>query len=348
MRRKSEFGEGAKALPPSPNPLREILRLPSVENPPLITIGFSSHRLEVLPVVQEEMARHEALVMEDAPEEDFESFLTGKISAPEYLMDKDVEFPEFARRQLDLVKVWHDRGKAIVQVEPYQQKLIRIHELLAAGHTRAEVENRPEFKEVYAAESAASATLLRFYAAAHTVPFPRVVDTVKEFARADAARFRLRDALRAEALAPLSRQFFRLYVEAGYIHLYLLKALRRLVPEEVRLKPKFVLASRSSAAIGRPRPLGPGDLLTLHYIFASPLSLEQENLLAARSLIHIQLLNKSEMAPGADPTPHLTDEIQAYRLSRRLFFDDCAALYPQVRKAPPEEAVAVVSRFLAQ
>jgi len=137
-------------------------------------------------------------------------------------------------------------------------------------------------------------------------------------------------------------------VEAGYIHLYLLKALRRLVPEEVRLKPKFVLASRSRAAIGIPRPLGPGDLLTLHYIFPSPLSLEQENLLAARSLIHIQLLNKSEMAPGVDATPHLTDEIQAYRLSRHLSFEDCAALYPQVRKAPPKEAVAVVSRYLAQ
>jgi len=208
------------------------------------------------------------------------------------------------------------------------------------------VENRPEFKAVYAAESAASGTLLRFYAAAHTAPFPKVVNTVKEFARTDAARFRLRDTLRAEALAPLSRQFPRLYVEAGYIHLYLLKALRRLVPDTVRLRPKFVLAQRSCAAIGRPRPLGPGDLLTLHYIFGAPLAPEKEVLLAARSLIHIQLLNKSERAPGTDPTPHLTDEIQAYRLSRRLSYQDCADLYPRVRKMPPDEAVAEVRRFV--
>lgn len=316
-----------------------------MKNSPLITLGFSSHRLEVLPVVQEEMSRHEALVMEDAPEKDFESFLTGKISAAEYLVDKDVEFPEFARRQLALVKGWHDQGKAVLQVEPYQQKLIQIHELLAAGYARQEVENQPEFREVYAAESAASRTLLRFYAAAHAAPFARVVVTVKEFAQADAARFRLRDTLRAEALAPRSRQYSRLYVEAGYIHLFLLKALRQRVPGEVRLKPKFVLADRSCEAIGRPRPLGPGDLLTLQYIFGAPISRENEDLLAARSLIHIQLLNKSEMAPGADPTPHLSDEIQAYRLSRRLSFEDCAALYPQLRKAPPEEAVAVVKRF---
>jgi hypothetical protein len=314
---------------------------------PLITIGFSSHRLETLPVVEAEMSRHDALVMEEAPEEDFQPFLVGEISATEYLADKDVEFPEFSLRQLEMVKSSHSRGKAILQVEPYQAKLIRIHELLAAGHPRGEVENRPELKEVYAAESCTSRTLLRFYAAAHTAPFPRVVDTVKEFARTDAARFRLRDTLRAEALAPLSDQFPRLYVEAGYIHLFLIKALAGLVSGRVRLRPRFVLASRSLAAIGRPRPLGPGDLLTLHYIFASPLSQEKENLLAARSLIHIQLLNKSEIAPSSDPAPHLTDEIQAYRLSSRLAFKDCAALYPQVRRASPEEAVAVVRRFLA-
>jgi hypothetical protein len=79
--------------------------------------------------------------------------------------------------------------KSHLQVEPYQEKLIQIHELLAAGHPRAEVEPRPEFREIYAAESAASRTLLNFYAAAHTAPFQRVVAAVKEFARTDAARF---------------------------------------------------------------------------------------------------------------------------------------------------------------
>ena len=319
-----------------------------MQNRPLITIGFSSHRLEVLPAVEAEMSRHEALVLEEASEDDFHPFLAGEISAMEYLADKDVEFPEFSLQQLDMVKRWHGRGKAILQVEPYQEKLIRIHELLAAGHPREEVENRPELKEVYAAESSTSRTLLRFYAAAHTAPFPRVVDTVKDFARTDAARFRLRDTFRAEALAPLSTRFPRLYVEAGYIHLFLIKALSRLVSTRVRLRPRFVLASHSLAAIGRPRPLGPGDLLTLYYIFGSPLSPEKENLLAARSLIHIQLLNKSEIAPGGDSAPHLADEIQAFRLSSRLAFEDCATLYPQVRKAPPEEAVAMVKSFLAK
>jgi hypothetical protein len=313
---------------------------------PLITIGLSSHRLEVLPAVWEEMSQHEAIVLEEPSEEDFPDFLEGTISSADYLADKDVWFPEFSIQQLEMVKGLHARGKTILQVEPYQERLIRIHESLAAGHPRAEVENRPELRDVYAAEHATSRNLLAFYAAAHTTTFLKVVATVKEFARADAARFRLRDKLRAAALAPLAQQFSHLYVEAGYIHLFLLKILARFMSGKAHLKPKYILASRSLEALGRPRPVGPGDLLTLYHIFQTPLSPEKENLLAARSLIHIQLLNKNEIPPGPDPTPHLTDEIRAFRLSSRLSFEDCAALYPKVRKAPPEEAVAVVAGYL--
>jgi len=318
----------------------------SASNQSLITIGFASHRLEVLPVIQEEMARHQAIALEEPPEEDFADFLRGDLAAADYLADKDVEFPEFSLRQLDLVKGLYEQQKAIFQVEPYQEKLIQIHELLAAEHPRAEVEPRPEFREIYAAESAASRTLINFYAAAHTAPFQRVVAAVKEFARTDAARFRLRDGMRAEALAPLIAQFPRLYVEAGYIHLFLIKALARRLNGRVRLKPKFVLAARALPALGRPRPLGPGDLLILHYIFGGRIAPEKENLLAARSLIHIQLLDKSELAPGVDPIPHLTDEIRAARLSSRLSFDDCALLYNHVRSASPPKALALVEKHL--
>ena len=315
---------------------------------PLITIGFSSHRLEVLSAAREEMARHDAIVLEDAPEKDFPALLDGKKTVADYLEDKDPEFPEFSRRQLEIIKELSREGKAIFQVEPYQERLIQIHELLADGVPREKVENRPEFREIYTAESWASRALLTFYGVAHTAPFPRVVAAVKDFARADAARFRLRDNLRAQALIPLSSQFPRLYVEAGYIHLYLIKALGQLLPKRVFLKPMYLLAFPSFAAIGRPRPLGPGDLLTLHYIFDAKISRGKENLLGARSLIHIQLLEKVEMVSGADPSPHLTDEIRAYQLSKQLSYEDCAALYPQVRISAPKEVVATVTRFLKE
>jgi hypothetical protein len=292
------------------------------------------------------MATHGAIVLEEPQEPDFPAFLAGELSAQEYLEDKEVEFPLFARHQLELLRKMHRKGKAILQVEPYLERLIKIHQSLAAGMPRAQVEGQPELKEVYAAESRASRALLTFYTLAHTAPFPRVVAAVREFAQADAARFRLRDRLRAEALVPLADQYPRLYVEAGYIHLHLIKALVRQSRGRVQVRPLFLLAAPSLKAIKRPRPLGPGDLLTLRYIFGVPTSPATANLLAARSLIHIKLLGKKELVPKNHPHPHLTDEIRAWRLTEPLSFEDCAKLYPQVRRLSPNEAVAMVEKYL--
>jgi hypothetical protein len=314
--------------------------------PPLITIGFSSHRLEVLPEVREEMGRHDALVLEEAPEPTFGAVLAGELDAAAYQENLDPEFPHFSQAELELAQDLHQAGKAVLQVEPYLARLLQIHELLAEGLSRPEVESRPGLRQVYAAESLASKALLTFYARAHTASFPRVVAAVKEFARADAARFRLRDELRAQALAPLTAAFPRLLVEAGYIHLALVKALRRRLGGRARVRPVWLLASRVRPILGRPRPLGPGDLLTLRHIFGTPINPDWENLLAARSLIYIQLLEKGEMAPGLDPTPHLTNEIQAHHLTAGLSWTDCAALYPRVRTAAPKTARQEVRRYL--
>jgi len=187
-----------------------------------------------------------------------------------------------------------------------------------------------------------------FYTCAYSAPFPKVVEAVENFARADAARFRLRDELRAREIAALSNSFSRLYTEAGYIHLFLVSRLRRFLAGKARLRPVFLLASASRQILGRPRPLGPGDTLTLGNIFQVPLSREKAELLAARSLIYIKLLNKEELIPsGARPTPHLEDEIRACRLAATLSYQDCAVLYPEIRRLPPSAAVRTVSRYLA-
>lgn len=315
---------------------------------PLITVGLSSHRLEVIPYARQEMVQHDAIILEEAPEADFPALLAGDLQVEEYLADKDPEFPEFSRNQLAMLRELSAQGKRILQVEPYLERLVQIHELLAQGLTRPEVESRPGLREVYEAEARASQALLAFYLRAHGAPFPQVVAAVQNFARADAWRFRLRDELRVKALLPLINSFSRLYVEAGYIHLFLVHRLGRLLAGRAGIRPVFLLASHSLQAVGRPRPLGPGDLLTLFHIFQVPLAKEKEELLAARSLIYIKLLDKEEMAPtAARPTPHLDDEIRAYQLTAHLSYQDCAALYPQVRRLPPEEAVAVVQRHTA-
>jgi hypothetical protein len=314
---------------------------------PLVTVGLSSHRLEVIPYAQREMVHHEAIILEEAPEPDLPDMLAGKLEVNDYLADKDLEFPEYSRKQADLLRALHQEGKNIFQVEPYLERLIRIHELLAEGLTRPQVESRPGLKEVYDAEAQASSALLNFYARAHSASFPQVVSAVQNFARADAARFRVRDDLRARALLPLVNSFASLYVEAGYIHVFLVKRLRQLLAGQARLRPVFLLAGPSLKALGRPRPMGPGDLLTLLHIFNVSLTKQKEEVLAARSLIYIKLLCKEEMAPTADrATPHMDDELQACRLTADLTFQDCAALYPEIRRLPPEAAARAVRRYL--
>ncbi len=191
--------------------------------------------------------------------------------------------------------------------------------------------------------------MLTFYTRAHHAPFPEVVSAVQDFARADAARFRLRDELRALALLTLVNSFSRLYVEAGYIHLFLVYRLRQLLGGKGRVRPVFLLAAPSLKAVGRPRLLGPGDLLTLFHIFQRRPEKEKEALLAARSLIYIKLLGKEELAPAvARPTPHLEDEIRAFRLTADLGYQDCATLYQEIRRLAPEEAIAAVSGYLRE
>ncbi|MCL6620658.1 MAG: hypothetical protein K6T55_01020 [Syntrophobacterales bacterium] len=314
---------------------------------PRITVGLSSHRVEVLPAALELMGRQEAVVLEEAPEADFPAVLAGNVGLDDYLANQEVEFPRYSREQLLGLRRLHERGVRILQVEPYLERLIAIHEALAAGHPRGEVEAREEFREVYAAESRATAALLRFYRLAHTASFPEVVAAVQDFAQADAARFRLRDELRAQAIAPLVQDFRRLYVEAGYIHLYLVRALRRQLAGRAAIRPVFLLAPRSRALSGQPRPMGPGDLLTLNYIFGKKMGRATAARLAAQSLIHIQLLSKEELLPDWESTPHLLDEARARRLSTALTYPECQHLYPVVRRLGPAAAVAEVERYLA-
>ena len=170
---------------------------------PLITLGFSSHRMEVLPYEQEEMWRHDAIVLEEAPEPGFIDVLSKRADLGAYLENQDMEFPEFSRMQFERLQELHQARKAIYQTELYLERIIEIHTLLAQGAPPQEVADQPHLRPVYETEKQADGLLLKFYLCSHTASFQRVVMAVKEFARADAARFRLRDELRAQALLPL-------------------------------------------------------------------------------------------------------------------------------------------------
>ena len=95
------------------------------------TIGFSTHRLESLPFAQKEMAQHKAVVLEEPPSLTLAAVLRGEAEVEEYLWELEAEFPEFGIRQLEILQELWQQGKAILQVEPYLERLVEIHELFA-------------------------------------------------------------------------------------------------------------------------------------------------------------------------------------------------------------------------
>lgn len=312
------------------------------------TLGFSTHRLETLPYAREEMAHHQAIVLEEPPLPVFLLVLQGQAAVDDYLLALEAEFPEFSRQQLAILQDLWQQGYTILQSEPYLERLLEIHELFAQGATPADVQRQERLREVYEREREATAALLRFYEISLRAPFPAVVAAVQEFARRDAARFRLRDELRARELAKLAGRFGTIYVEAGYLHLALPGFLQRLLGKRGRVRSRFLLGPVARQRVGHPYLLGPGDVLTLAYIFRRPLASETATLLAARSLIYIKVLGKEEQPATWSATPHLDEELQLNALIRQLSYADCERLYPMVQRAPAPQAKALLTAYLKE
>lgn len=310
------------------------------------TIGFSTHRLESLPFAREEMVHHAVIVLEEPPSPTLAAVLLGEAEVEEYLWEMDAEFPEFGRRQLEILGELRQQQKTILQIEPYLERLVEIHELFARDTSPDDVMARAELSEVYRMERETSAGLLGFYQLSLQAPFGQVVESVKNFARRDAARFRLRDAMRAQALAALAGSFETIYVEAGHMHLALPGELHRRLKGNGRVRSRFLLGEVARRQSSRPRVFGPGDDLTFCHLFHRPLPLDQETLLAAQSLIYIKLLSKDEIPAGNSPTPHLDEELALSELVRRLSYTDCELLYPRLKRAAPPQALGEVEGFL--
>lgn len=311
----------------------------------MITIGFSSHHVEALPYAREQMERNQTVILEEAPSPSFRQMLEGSISLDDYLLELDSGFPEFDRRMHRLLIEFHRQGKRILQVEPYLERLLRIHELFADGSTPDAVLGMTGLRDVYLAEKHATGALISFYALSMKAPFEEVVAAVKGFARADAARLVLRERLRARAIAELARPGESTYVEAGYIHYPLYRFLRQEIREREAIRVVFLLEAVVIKLGGRRRNLGPGDILTLHYAFDNKLPEASARLLAARSLIYIKLINKEELLPGESEAPHSEDEVMVNRLVDHLEFHQCRDLFDQIRLADRRKALELTRAF---
>jgi hypothetical protein len=313
-----------------------------------ITLGLSMHRPEMIPFMADWMRRHDAIFLEEPPTEGFEQMLGGLLDVDDYLMQLDVEYLDFSRKMCYLLQELKTEGKKIFQVEPYLETLLYIHEFFAEGHGPEELEKNALQYPVYLSERNATGALLTYYQTALTGSFEKTIEAVKQFARLDAARFRLRDSLRVQALTPLVIQYPTVYIEAGVIHYSLWQSLRQKVSPANRLRLIFLADSALKTMGAKSHLYGPGDQLTLLYIFHPNITeTTREQLLAARSVIFSKIIEKKEMTDDPNTFPHLRDELAGIGITRQLSLDDCRRLFPLVRRAGTTQAHQIVADYLA-
>ena len=263
-------------------------------------------------------------------------------------MAQDLEFPDFSRKMCFLLRELKREGKIIFQVEPYLERLIFIHELFSEGHSPDSLKKNTKLYPVYLAERNATGALLSYYQTVMTKSFDKSINAIQQFARMDAARFRLRDALRTEALIPRITNYNSVFIEAGVIHYPLWKRLRRKLSPLDILRPVF-LAQPILKEMGVKGSLyGPGDLLTLFYIFHPHLKqVDRENILAARSLINSKIVEKEEITEDIGSFPHLINEMMCNKIVQKLSLSDCRQLFPLILDSGTTTAFQIVKDYLA-
>jgi hypothetical protein len=312
----------------------------------MITIGFSSHRAEIIPFACQIMEQHQIIVLEEPPHPKFADMLDGNLSIADYLMEIDIEFPEFDRMMCDEARRLHQQGKKLLQIEPYLERLLKIHQYFAEGMTPVDVLNMADLNAVYLAEKSATGALINFYARSMEKDFKQVIESVKTFANADAQRSNLRSILRAKEIATLDTTK-KIYVESGYIHYPLYRYLLHNFKGNQNIRTVYLMQPVFKKLGCKRGNMGPGDILTLYYALNLNIKKDLANLLAARSLIYTQLIETQEMLP--DPinmTPHNLDEALVNRLVDRLGFEDCKTIYSEIRFKNRQESLDLVKSYV--
>ncbi|OAG28748.1 hypothetical protein [Thermodesulfatator autotrophicus] len=317
----------------------------------LLTVGLTPHRQEFLPPSWELMKGHKAIILEEPPDPYFSKVVKGEISIHAYLEKIEAGFPEYTRRNLEFLSKLYQKGKILCQVEPYLERWLIIREMLDSGVPRVEVQNIPDLAEVYQAEHETFGKLLDYYAAMQG-PFDTLVEKIKAFAQADAKRITLRDKMRAQEIISLLHRLpedMSVYVEAGYIHLKLVYFLAKEKGKLFRLKVEnLLLKALKTRGFNGVLP-SPGDGLTSYYLFGGKHRNISEDLLAARSIVYIKLIEKEELAPTPEePFPHLKNELFWRLFVWLLSYEDCKVLDKFIRLLPTPKAREMAKKLFPE
>ncbi len=310
-----------------------------------LTIGLTPHRLEFLPATLELMAQHNTILLEEPPHPDFILLLRGELSVFEFIEEIEAGFPQYSQEAYGALKEFYKKGKIICQVEPYLEKQLLIRHLLDEGASPEEIMQFSDLAEAYQVEHEATGALLEFYMAMGS-PFEVLVEKIKAFARADAKRIDYRDRLRAAKIKEiLPKLKWPIFVEAGYIHLRLGYYLAQNKSSyQLRIK-NLLLSATKQQGLSKFLP-SPGDGLTSYYLFGGRHRNIPEDLLAARSLVYIKLIEKEELTPSEEnPFPHLRNELFWRLFVGNLSFKECKFLDQFIRLLPTSKARKVAKEL---
>jgi len=310
-----------------------------------MTLAFSPHHVEALPLAAVRMRQHQVIILEEPNNPALSTMLRQESTIDDYLGGMDVEFPMFTRRSCEMLRELHAEGREILQIEPFMERIGQIRAFFGRDGSPADIEEGSVYDQVYQAEHSWTGALLDYYETSMDGHFDQVVSAVKTFAREDAARGNLRDALRAEAIAAALPSDGSVYLEAGELHVALLRRLREQLSDSMRLDPVYLLEPVIRPLTGKRQAMGPGDLLTLLYVFRPDYEGERADLLAARNLIHVKILAKEEIQGSEDPFPHTRDQIESNLLVENLSYQACHELYLEIRFRKTREARQVVRAF---
>lgn len=311
-----------------------------------ITVGLSHHRPEMIPLCIDKMHRHDAIILEEPPDDGFGPMLAGDHAIEEYVMGVDTEYPEFSRRMCQALRSLYREGKVIIQIEPYLEGLLRIHERFGQGLLPADIESDRSLCPIYRAEREATGALIGFYEAASKGDFGATLSAVKAFARRDAHRFLLRDDMRAESIAAVAAAYPGIYVEAGQMHVGLAGAIRRRVGGQALVSANYLMSEALKMIGGRGCLFAPGDILTLLYYFNPSFDAPIANLFAARALIQNKIVAKVETRSALHEFPHTRDELETIHIVEKLTLEECRQLLPVIAQMDTNKARRFVARIL--
>ncbi len=267
----------------------------------MIKVIYTSHRVENLPFFEKEIENVSTVILEEPRNEILSDAIEGKISLDTYVSLIDTPFPVYTSKLIEMLR--KHRDKNILQIEPYLEEVEKLQRFKDGNEKVREMERKVNL------------AWLDYTEAFMKKEFDKIIESVINFAKADAERFIMRDVMRAEVI----KKYDSAVVEAGLMHTKLaeiLEAETLCIPLEIaRILNVEYLEN-------------PGNVLTKSYIYGFDC---KEELLAARSLIYVSLVEKKELLPTPEnPYPHFINEQKIIRFVNKLDYDKCKKIFEKL------------------